>query len=216
MSAKDLFVLTADADAVAVMEAVLARPKFLGIRAITFRVDRYPSSHDATMVADGPNYLREKVKKEDFGKVILLWDYEGSGCETKKPRITPTKCEESVARGLVGATWKNKSSAIAIVPELEGWLWHDPKSIRNYLQMSVADFGRYIVSAAKRNNTTVECLKTEYPKELLEHLFRQKFYRKKVRPDEFSDIASRADLNLWCASRSFQALVTTLSTWFPA
>jgi hypothetical protein len=70
----DLFVLTADTDTLAVMNAVLARPGDLGIRPVSFKVDRHVG-RDPGVVKDGPELARMKAPKREFGKVILLWDH---------------------------------------------------------------------------------------------------------------------------------------------
>jgi hypothetical protein len=59
---KDLFVLTADADALALMSSILARHEALGIRLITFEVIRHPMK-DAGVIKDGPETARMYKRK---------------------------------------------------------------------------------------------------------------------------------------------------------
>lgn len=125
----DLFVLTADADALAVMNAVLARPGDLGIRPVSFRVDRH-FGRDPGVVKDGPELARMKAPKREFSKVILLWDHQGSGWE---PRFTPAESEARIQARLDGVSWKDHSCAIALAPELEAWLCQDSSAIARFL-----------------------------------------------------------------------------------
>jgi len=215
MNSKDLFVLPADTDAAALLKEVLARHEFPGVRKIQFTIGRPHPLHDSGIVNHGPELVRELVRKDQYRKVILLWDYEGSGCETKKPRIPPEKCQERVVGGLARVSWKDNSTAIVIVPELEEWLWRDPASIRKHLGLNPGEMEEAVDSYTRKANTTPECIKSEKPKELLQHLFRLTLQRKKALPDDFRKIAARANLKLWCASTSFQSLVTTLAAWFP-
>jgi len=50
---KDLLVSAADADAQAFMTSILSRPQAVGIKPITFTVDRHPL-RDSGMVQTGP------------------------------------------------------------------------------------------------------------------------------------------------------------------
>ena len=69
---KDLFVLTADSDAQAVMRSVLVRHKALGIRPIEAEVQRFPG-RDSGMVKEGPEIVRALIKKADYSRLILVW-----------------------------------------------------------------------------------------------------------------------------------------------
>jgi hypothetical protein len=53
---KDLLVYTADADALALMRAILSRPEALQIPAITFDVDRHPG-RDAGVFCTGSSLV---------------------------------------------------------------------------------------------------------------------------------------------------------------
>jgi len=73
---KDLYVLSADADAEAAMRSVLKRHRSLGIREITFDIGRNPM-RDSGMVNTGPELVR--LQKGKYKKALLMWDYHGSG-----------------------------------------------------------------------------------------------------------------------------------------
>ena len=82
---KDLFVLTADSDAQAVMRSVLVRHKALGIRPIEAEVQRFPG-RDSGMVKEGPEIVRALIKKADYSRLILVWDHHGSGWHARDPK----------------------------------------------------------------------------------------------------------------------------------
>jgi hypothetical protein len=68
---KDLFVLTADADAEAFMRALLARQQALRIRSISFEVRRF-TGRGSGMVNEGPEIVRVLVNKGEYSRVILI------------------------------------------------------------------------------------------------------------------------------------------------
>jgi hypothetical protein len=126
---KDLFVFIADADALAVIGSVLARPLAIGIPRVTFKVDRH-TGRDPGMVKNGPELVRMEVSKTEFEKLILIWDHQGSGWENE----SADRAQEKTRTRLAQVTWENRSEAVAVVPEIEEWLWHSPISLADHLQ----------------------------------------------------------------------------------
>ena len=110
---KDLFVLTADADAEALFRSVLQRHKALHIRPIDFDIRRFPG-RDSGMVNQGPEVARVLANKLDYSRVLLVWDHHGSGWESRNPQQAVSRIQER----LDGVTWTDRSSAIVFVPEL--------------------------------------------------------------------------------------------------
>jgi hypothetical protein len=209
MSGQDLYVLAADADAKALLDEILgSRHRSFGMREISFYVER-STSRDWGMVIDGPERVRGK--KALYNKLVLIWDYHGSGWETKNKKVAPPECQSRIIKRLAGVSWKDNSAAIILVPELEEWLWRDPESIRQCLELSAPQMDEAIQRYAKKKNKKVEHCKSNCPKELLRELF-----LRKPLPEDFKNIASRANLDSWRRSSSFNTLVTTLATWFPA
>jgi hypothetical protein len=183
---KDLFVLAADADMQAVFRAILDRSVALGIRPISFEVDRHPN-RDPGVFTDGPELLRTKPKS-DFRRFIVAFDHQGSGCNSQ-----PDDCASTVQNRLDSFTFKNCSTVVVIAPELEEWLWHDPSAI-------ASDVAADIIPD---------------PKERLRQVF-MRSRKRPPRIEDFKQIASRADLQAWNSSPSFRILKTTLQNWFPA
>jgi NADH:ubiquinone oxidoreductase subunit len=205
---KDLFVFTADADALAAIRAVLSRPRAIGIRPIASVVDRH-YGRDPGMIKDGPELIRELVSKTEFQKVILIWDYHGSG--ESKP---PAQSRDEIRRRLRQVTWEDRSEAVVIVPELEEWLWHDQAALAGRLHTSVTDLQQHIQNFADKQNVAPETCRGEFPKELFEHCL-YRVYRRKPLQEDFERIAATADLAAWQTSATFAGLAEILRGWFP-
>lgn len=205
---KDLFVLTADADTLAVFESLLDRPSALGIRPVQFAVDRHPF-RDPGMIKDGPELIRRQVWKEEFRKVLLVWDHEGSGCERRK---RPEQAQREIQDRLDGFTWQDRSGAVVIVPELEEWLWRDRKTLLAYLGLTAAQLQSLAAKLVTRKIPDPAATK---PKELLE-VACHRTGRGRLLPDDFRQVAAKANLSSWQSSSSFQSVMKMLREWFPA
>ncbi|MCP4350029.1 MAG: hypothetical protein GY795_31505 [Desulfobacterales bacterium] len=205
---KDLYILTADADAEAVMRSVLNRYLSLEIRQITFDIDRSPM-RDSGIVTNGPDLTR--LQKGKYRHVLLIWDYHGSGWEAKR---TPEKSQEVILDRLLRITWENRAGAVVIVSELEEWLWYNHASLCNHLSINDGVLNNWIEEYAKKKNRTVDQIKAFEPKELFEHICLEKL-RRTISPRDFEEIASRASLRNWQNSPSFIQIVTLLRKWFP-
>lgn len=179
---RDLFVLAADADMQAVFRTIFGRPDELGTAPISSFVDRHPW-RDPGVFGDGPEFIRRTIPKNDYRRFILALDHDGSGCNGP-----PQECATTLQERLDSCTFKDRSMAIVIAPELEEWLWHDPAAIPNSVKAS----------------TVLD------PKEKL----RQVFGRKPL-PRDFEQIAARANLQAWDSSLSFRTMKTALQDWFP-
>lgn len=163
---KDLFVYCADADAAAVMKALLDRPNAMKLRDFTFDVDRY-AGRDAGMVKNGPETIRQKPGlKDQYHYVLLLWDHKGSGWEGR----TVESARNALQQRLDRVTWEGRSAAVAICPELEEWLWHDSSAIRTYLGLSVPEFSSRIQRFCEQHGLEQEAARRGKPKELWRHL----------------------------------------------
>ena len=127
---KDLFVLTADSDAEAVMRSILVRHKELKIRRIEAEVKRFVG-RDSGMVSQGPEIARALVKKSEFSRLILIWDHHGSGWHAREPE----RAVELIQRRLDGVTWADRSAAVVAVPEIEEWIWRCRSSMARHLNV---------------------------------------------------------------------------------
>ncbi|HXB71624.1 MAG TPA: hypothetical protein VNY05_25530 [Candidatus Acidoferrales bacterium] len=207
---KDLFVLTADSDAQALIQAVLRRHQALQISPISFEVRRFPG-RDSGMVKEGPEIARAMVQKGEYSRLILVWDHHGSGWHKLKAAQAVVKIQER----LDGVTWTNRSAAVVVVPEMEEWLWHCPASVAGYLGSNAAEFEIVTARAATRLGRTRDRCYGESPKELFEAVLYDKKRRKPL-PEDFAALGSSADVTSWCRSETFARFVAILRAWFPA
>lgn len=206
---KDLYVLTADIDAFVVMETILERYQSLGIRPITFDVDRY-YTHDSGMVQTGPEYAR--TKKGKYKKALLMWDFHGSG---KELRETPEVMVKKIQARLDMVSWKDNSGAVVLVPELEEWLWHNEASMCAHLGISNGNLDLWIKEFAIKHDIPIHSARYDKPKELLEYICHSKI-KKTFVSNDFNKIAKIASLKAWRDSQSFREVVNILQTWFPS
>lgn len=207
---KDLFVLTADSDAQALIRSLLRRHEDLQIRSISFEVQRY-AGRDSGMVREGPEIARAMVKKSEYQRLILVWDHHGSGWHA-------LGAEQAVARiekRLDGVTWENRSAAVVLMPELEEWLWHCPASLAGLLGLSKAEFDALAARFAGEQDMPLARCSREAPKELFEAVLHHKERRKPL-PEDFEKLGSSADLTDWTGSETFARLLGILRRWFPS
>lgn len=204
---KDLLVYTADADALALMRALLARPKALGIRAVLFDIERHPQ-RDAGMVQSGAELVR--MKKGRYGKALLMWDHHGSG---REHRQTPGAVAADVRGRLDAATWSGDSTVTVLVPE--HWLWFCDSAIADHWGISVAQLQAWVDQRANKLARTVAELKAEQPKELFEHIVRDRL-RRTISPRNFEQIGQRASVNALMQCDTFRSMINILRDWFPS
>ena len=207
---KDLFVLTADSDAQALITSVLQRHKDLKIHPISFEVQRF-TGRDSGMVKEGPEIARAMVNKREYSRLLLVWDHHGSGWHG----LNSEQAAGRIQLRLDGATFLGRSAAIAILPELEEWLWHCPNSLGRLFGSGVAEFDSLTDNFAGRLSLPRERCCRDKPKELFEAiLYKQK--RRRPLPEDFEKLGSSADLAKWCSSETISRLVEILRDWFPA
>lgn len=205
---RDLVVITADADMEAVMRAVLKRPQALGIRDIAFEVRRH-DGRDAGVFQNRPEVTR--TLKSDFDRLLMLWNHHGSGQEHK---LSPEASAEDVQRRLDGVTWRDRSNALALCPELEEWLWHSPNAIGKWLGVPDSQLSIWQEEFANQTGQTLKAIKRDSPKEMFQFICRK--HRKRLpRIQDYGQIAEVASLAAWQSSPTFKSMTEQLKTWFP-
>jgi hypothetical protein len=206
---KDLFLLTADADALAFMKSILLRHEALGIRPITFEHMRHPM-RDSGVIKDGPETAR--LYKGKCNKALLLWDYHGSGHEK---RHSAEDSENKIQERLDGVTWSENSGAVSVAPELEEWLWHSVSSIAAYFCVEQNKLTGWMNEYATKKRSTVEKVMKDLPKELFEYICIDKLKRS-ISPSDFEEIGKIAIIKELQNSDSFSKILVLLRNWFPA
>jgi len=205
---KSLLVYVADADALAFMKAVLERSQALGVCPIDFDIERHPM-RDSGMVQSGAELVR--MKKGRYRKALLMWDHHGSGRDHKQ---TPEAVGQEVQSKLDSFTWSGNSAVTVLVPELEQWLWFCENAVAAHCGITVDQLMQWQDERAQKLGVTVDVLKAEQPKELFEHVMRDKLKRT-ISPRDFEEIGKRASVTRLLACSSFRAIAEILRGWFP-
>ena len=205
---KDLLVYVADADALAFMNSLLNRPEALGIREITFDIERHPQ-RDPGMVQNGSELTR--AKKGKYQKALLAWDHHGSGLEHRKEAA---QVRDEAQRKLDSYTWEENSSVTIFVPELEQWIWHSVTALTSHCDISEDQLNAWLADYSGKHDKSIDALKAEQPKELFEYVMRE-CLKRTISPRDFAEIGARAGVNGLKNCDSFASIVDVLQNWFP-
>lgn len=205
---KDLLLYVADADAQAFLNSLLNKPFALGIRQITFDIERHPQ-RDSGMVQSGSELTR--MKKGKYQKALLTWDHHGSGRDHKQ---SPEQVRDEIQSKLNSYTWSDNSSITIFVPELEQWLWYCENALISYCGISENDLNTWLADRADKLGKPVGLLKAEQPKELFEYVMRERLKRT-ISPRDFAEIGKIAGVNGLMGCGSFSSVIEVLRAWFP-
>jgi hypothetical protein len=205
---KDLLIYVADADALAFMRSILNKPHALGTRSISFDIERHPL-RDAGMVQTGAELTR--MKKGQYQKAVLIWDHHGSGCDHKQ---SPDQVAADIQGKLNSFTWRDNSAVTVLVPELEQWLWHCENAVAAHCNVTAVQLGQWVAERGEKLGRSVDGLKQQQPKELFEHIMRDRLKRT-ISPRDFEEIGKRSSINGLLSCDSFRSIVETLRVWFP-
>lgn len=205
---KDLLLYVADADAQAFMNSLLNKPLALGIRQITFDIERHPQ-RDSGMVQSGPELTR--MKKGKYQKALLTLDYHGSGRDHKQ---SPEQVRDEIQNKLDSYTWCDNSAVTIFMPELEQWLWYCENALVSYCGTSAAQLNDWLADRAGKLGKSVDLLKAEQPKELFEYVMRERLKRT-ISPRDFAEIGKLAGVKGLMDCETFRSVVVVLRDWFP-
>lgn len=206
---KDLLLYAADADAEAFLKAILARPEALGTRPFSFDTDRHPM-RDSGMVQTGPALAR--MKKGRHSKLLMVLDHHGSGRDHIR---SPAQLSDDLGNRLDQVSWSGNHAVTVLAPELEQWLWYCMPAVSTHLETPTEMLDRWGAEWAAGRKITLADAQRDYPKELFEHILRDRL-RRTISPRDFQRIGERAGITRLCDCPSFQQIVTTLRRWFPA
>ena len=113
---RDLLCLVADRNMQSAISELLARPRSLGIRPITYRIERHPE-RDPGCFHRGAQYLANLRAGETHGLVLL--DYEWSGVPAPNRSALESMLDADLNRVGLG-DW---ARSVVIEPELEAWVF---------------------------------------------------------------------------------------------
>ena len=200
-SVKDLVVLTADADMLATIDTLLRRSESLGIRDVSFDVERH-LLRDAGCRAHASSWLRAHIRNYQYA--IVMFDHHG--CGSQKPRAS---IQEDVEQDLSRNGWPDRSKAIVVEPELEAWVWNSSQGTAEALGW--ANYAGLRSWLNKRRLWPAADIKPPDPKEALKRVMED---RKLPRSSTlFEDMASHVQMD-GCQDAAFLELKTTLQNWF--
>lgn len=201
MAVKDLIVLVADKNMEHTIRAGLERPESLGIRRISFEILQHVQ-RDGGVRSTGAELIR--LMRRAYSHALVVLDHEGSGAQE------PPEGLEAHLDGELRPVWGTDAKAIAIVPELEAWVWGSDNALKPALawphEMSI----RTWVSMA--GFTVSNEGKPDRPKEAFEAVLRECQVPRSSAV--YASIAARLSIPL-CTDRALKRLRDQLRTWFP-
>jgi len=142
---------------------------------------------------------------------LLLWDHHGSGRDHKQK---PDQVAQDIQGKLDSFTWSGNSATTVLVPELEQWLWFCENAVAAHCGVTALQLQQWVDERASKLGKSVEELKNQQPKELFEHVVRERIKRT-ISPRDFEEIGRRASVSALLACDSFSAIAQTLRAWFP-
>jgi hypothetical protein len=200
----DLIILAADKRMRLTIEALLARPQSLGVRAIKADVQFHPR-HDSAVLREGHVFLREL--HAPVSHALVVFDRDGCGS-----RLSREDLEAEVQERLEQSGWgKGRCAVIVIDPELEAWFWSDSPHVvkalgwpNSRLQLDEWLVGKGYLSWGHRKPTK--------PKEAVLEALR--YCRTQYSPSIYYDLAARVSFER-CVDPAFLKLKSVLKQWFP-
>jgi hypothetical protein len=200
---KDLAVLVADKNMDFALRGILARPKSLSIRRLSYETKTH-AGRDGGVRTSGPETLA--LLKSQFRNGLLLLDWEGSGAE-----VGSSIELENELDGRLADLWGNRAKAIVIDPELDSWVWGSDNAMSEVLGW--------------RENQPIRAWLADHdfefdpnqkplrPKEALERVM---VYISEPRSSIlYEKLTSKISLAR-CVDPAFNRLKAKLQAWFPA
>jgi hypothetical protein len=205
----DLVILVADQDAKLALEALFTRPPSLGIRSIKPPEIHRHFHRDPGCRIEGVEFLTQYATQ--FSHALLMFDYEGSGEDTRKnSRKTPEEIEKDLEDDLAKAGWDDRAAVIVLTPELEIWVWSESPHVVNELgwEGRYSDLRDWLEGKGLWESGQV---KPDRPKEAVEALLRA---AKKPRSSRlYQSLAKHVGLSR-CNDPSFVRFKQILQRWF--
>jgi hypothetical protein len=199
----DLIALVPGRDEQATLEGILSRPRALGIRQVSYAIDRH-TGRDPGCRLRAVDHMKSAIGLYRYA--IVLFDHEGSGGEA----IPPCDLERQIEDALARSGWQERAACIVIEPELEAWVWSDSPNVDSELGWA----GRHPTLhewLITENLLAANTVKPSDPKAAMERAMRH--VRKPISPYVFTRLAETVGLNR-CEDRAFLKLRSVLRGWF--
>ena len=204
-ASEPLLVVVADNRMRASIETLLRkRQGEIGIELSAFEVKRHPDSDPGCRLTT-VEFVRSDLS--DFGRLLVLFDYEGCGSTEPAGRI-----EKQIEDDLARNGWKGRSKVIVIVPELEAWIWGPSEGAARALGWG-RGFPALRAWLAGEGLWPPVHAKPPDPKKAAERVLQRS--GGKLVSRFFRGLAAAADFRD-CRDPAFCALRDTLREWYPA
>ena len=199
----DLVVLVPDNEIRVVVDALLDRPKAIGIRRILWRTIK-EQDRDPGCAKRGVKFL--SGLKSEFRHALLIFDYEGCGVTN----ITSQELQAVLNKELE-KSWGCRARTVILSPELEAWVWSDSPHVDNILgweneQSTLREWLKNENWIGERKS------KPERPKEAFEAALRKVGRARSARL--YERLATKVSVRR-CQDKSFLEFKRTLIKWFP-
>jgi len=200
---KDLVILAADMCIGVSLEGLLSRRQSLQIREVTCDILVHPDK-DPGCVSESASFLRPFLGQ--YAYALVVFDLVGCGRESEGREAV----ESDVESGLAKNGWVDRAKAVAVVPEIEAWVWSDSPEVDHCLGWSgrLPTLRQWLV---QQRLCSSEDAKPEDPKRAMRLALRE--VGEAFSSSIFGCLARSVGINR-CNDPSFLALKTTLARWF--
>ena len=193
------------------MNAILSRPRSLGLRPVSWRCVIDPF-HDSS--PEAAEVLRPFQR--DHAHALVIRDFEGSGWESRGLE----DFEAATMQKLIASGWQEISCGVLIAePELESWLRMESAHMGILLKDrarkrrdSLLKWREHLKEAIERNGGQLANGKPARPKEVFHSLLAH--FAIPPASALFSFLAAKESLQ-GCSVGSFNRFVRILKNWFP-
>lgn len=199
----DLFALVPGKDEAAVIDGMLSRHQSLGIRRITWKIERH-EGRDPGCRLGSPDYMRAGINL--FKHAIVLFDRKGCGAE----HLSREQLERELEDQLSASGWGDRAAAVVIDPELESWVWSGSLHVENALGWRGHDptLREWL---REQGYLPLDQTKPAQPKAATEAALR--IVRKPRTSHIYTELAKHVSFTK-CADPAFMKLLKCLRTWF--
>lgn len=123
---KDLFVLVADSNMKATVQALLSRTEAMSIRVVNAEIRTHPQK-DSGCCGGGVEFLSAFPRQ--FYRALLMFDREGCG----KEDLASVDIERMIEERLSHVGWNDRARVVVLDPELETWVWSSSPHVEECL-----------------------------------------------------------------------------------
>lgn len=199
---KDLLLLVPDKNTQFALKGALARHEALGIRPIEFDFLVH-SGRDGGVRSSGATLAA--LKRNQFKHLLMIFDHEGSGAESKPASELIHDLEKQLDRH-----WGTNAHVIVIEPEVDVWMWGSDNVLSQLLKWNdFTSIREWLQAKGYEMDGNDKPLR---PKEALEEVLMR---LKEPRSSSlYEKIAQRLSLPR-CKDPAFVRMHKILQNWFP-